>query len=282
MLKNKIMSEFKEGSVFDGKREDIEGLGKLIKEEIEKHGRPAREVLLDEMDSSQVLVVGENHIDAFGPLRRLILDLLPELKEKGLTTLALEEDSGNQGVVDDFLKGKITASELAERTTFGLYKNMAEDWIKIFNKAKELGLQIKAVDHDQPVYEDDQGSVDHENNRDKGMFDGIKEISGDGKVLMNFGNLHVNTDPELGRNGRDFVYRLGYRAKEQGLPWTFIETVSPVVGVANLQFHRLSEFGISPKQSLIIPTIYNNFFKGSGCNVGGVDYVLFIPEPEVV
>lgn len=261
------------------KLNEVEKLRSLITEELEKKGKPAERTILEDLSDESVLIFGEGHGEDFRSLRSILYNLLPALKEKGVTTLAVEYDITDQESLDRYSQGKLSAEEMAGKFIISpvLYKEVTKDWTALLERCKELGLSVKAVDFAPLSEAEEQGQADYENRRDRTMFEELRKLSMTGqKTVYIVGNRHLATEPELAPDGKKHIRRLGNRIRDEHLNWILIEGVASSTRLTQLAGRSLSEIGVLPAEGKLIRVQSSNKVFKEGIE-GRVNYILITP-----
>lgn len=147
-------------------------------------GQEPRQMILEAVRNSRVTAIGETHTQPNG-LQRDGAQLIPEMKRAGLTHLAVEINKDQQGLLDDFLKGKITRDQFKQKFFGSADTNgQGDDWLQMAKAAHEAGIKVVAVDN----YRDDS-SIDIRG------FDQKTAAQRDGSMASMIGDI-LDKDPK--------------------------------------------------------------------------------------
>ena len=144
---------------------------------------------------------GEDHYEQGD--EAFFMKLMPRLRKMGYRTLAIEMGTGQQELIDKYLKGKISERELAERfrRDFGM---LSEQHTDVLHEAKKLGMRAVAYHRSEGASESEIGKV---------QFGAIKENILDKrrgeKFLVFCGSTHMNRSQEK----KDLGYYLDRNVK---------------------------------------------------------------------
>lgn len=111
------------------------------KETIKEHGRDPAKAMRDLVKNHDVVIVGERHSDEH-LIRKIGPDLIRAAHEAGATKLYLEVT--DQSAIDTYL----TTGDPSQLPAL----NRTKGYQKILDTAKELGMEIVAVDDDRPFH----------------------------------------------------------------------------------------------------------------------------------
>jgi|GEM_PF-6758389 len=125
----------------------------MNKLEIQKYGTDPETFMVSAIQQNRLLAIGEDHVyDGTSQHHRFGSKLMPLLKQKGATHLALEFPSNHQDILDRFMDtGKLDLSLLESSkgsNEFLASKGFCEskDLIPILESARKSGLKLIAVD----------------------------------------------------------------------------------------------------------------------------------------
>jgi hypothetical protein len=180
-------------------------------------GKNPASYLREKAASHRLILLGTRHDNK--QVHELIFDILPGLvKEAGISTLFVEIPSSQQGVIERFRKGLCPASDIKVHE---IIASLA--YLKIIARAKDLGMDIIAIDNDEDV----------QVTRDQWMASRISDylaIHPGSKGLVIVGNCHVFKNVEWASDGHpsmaDYLQSLmpfsvvmWPGAIEKGMPW---------------------------------------------------------------
>jgi hypothetical protein len=143
-------------------------------------------------DDAQVIYFGETHLSQGS--KRVLKDLLPALKLRGFSVLAMEMfNASQQTVLDDFFSDRVELAELENelRSEWG-YKSSG--YIELIAAAKNIGIRVLALDYRDQAPK--QNLVDNIRYRDTLMAKRIAdEIKADPtvKIFALTGSLHAQS-----------------------------------------------------------------------------------------
>lgn len=194
---------------------------------IESHKQPVAEALTQLIKDNRFVLVGESHLDESEPVRREIAIALAKLQQKGLTHVALEADSANQGIIDDLDFSDPRIKEiLKEKRVAGV--GWGDGNFDVLITAKRLGLKVILIDYDDGRPDSKRDNPQWQNLRDSRMIETINDRTGEeSRVLIFIGNDHIHKKPIWDAHGYSYeragakkgerVERLGSRlAREYG------------------------------------------------------------------
>lgn len=102
------------------------------------------EIILKGAEQNQTLILGERHdLDAD---EYFAADLLPHLKDRGYTHLALEREYTLQLHVDKYMRGEIDEAELSEAARALCEPAFSSAYFHLLRKARELGMKVHCID----------------------------------------------------------------------------------------------------------------------------------------
>lgn len=181
---------------------------------IETHKKPVAEALTQLIKGNRFVLVGEAHLNESEPVRREITIALARLQQEGLTHVALEANSANQGIIDelDFSDPKIK-EVLKEKRVAGV--GWGDGNFDVLIMAKLLGLRVVLIDYDDGRPDSERDNAQWQNLRDGRMVETItSQVDDNAKVLIFTGSDHVHKREVQGYNDGK-VKRLGARLVEQ-------------------------------------------------------------------
>lgn len=109
-------------------------------------GQDPRAAIMEAVRSSRVIALGETHVSPNG-LRQDGLALIGQMRRAGVTHLAVEVSRDQQGLLDDFLHGRITRDEFKTRFyRTADHRGHGDDWLDIMQAAHRAGMRVVAVD----------------------------------------------------------------------------------------------------------------------------------------
>ena len=152
-----------------------------IKEDINNQGVTPENLLVNGLDRSRLLCVGELHSDSDN-LRDTVAESMKSLSEHGATHLAIEVDERMQGNVDRFLKGEISFDQI------GLEGDVNNTHFRdMLLAANKEGLEVKCVDHKE------KGLMSVRNNFMSANLRDILAAEAGNKVVFLVGASHLTT-----------------------------------------------------------------------------------------
>lgn len=190
-------------------------------------GQDPRKMILDAVKNSRVVAIGETHTVPNG-LQEDGTALMSQMKAAGLTHLAVEVKKDQQGMLDDFLSGKITSDEF-KKNFFGTTETngRGDDWMKMMKTAHDAGIKVVAVDdYDDLGAHIDQLGIDPKvaERRDNAMAGGVADIIDKdprAKVMLWLGSDHL--EQGTGRYGNETAGELlRQKAAKDGFNLTVI------------------------------------------------------------
>jgi len=171
--------------------------------------------ILENAEKSKVVFFGEQHYESLDhegrvkvPLEednQYAISLLPKLKERGYTHFAVEIDTHEQSLIDNYLSGKINREELDKKLEVisdfvwrrSRHKNRynLHIYLEIIEAAHKLGYTIVCYD-ERPhrlTAPGDTTSATPGTERNKAEFENLKPLLDDEKVKMVIygGSAHV-------------------------------------------------------------------------------------------
>ena len=207
--------------------------------------------LLKYTDNKSVVLFGENH-GKEADAKRLI-EVLPDLKNKGFTTLAIEIDNYYQFIIDAFLNSE---ENNTTPTLATLQKSLGElkaepDLLYLIAAAKKNGLEIKCVDN-VLAYEKIQDSFP---DRDKFMLEKIQAQLNDGKkVLVFIGTAHARLTKET-----SFMYQYDQPLHlNDGITGGTVHKIKPLAWRLEeaIGTEKLGSVNLTDQEELDIPVKY--------------------------
>lgn len=193
-----------------------------MKEDIREHGiTDIGPALTDLMSENRVVGLGESH-DAGEAMMVNMPEYLKSLKEGGATHLAVEMGSSLQPMLDEFNRtGNLDVSKLP-------FLSQNEDYINMLKAARELGLEVVAVDSDYR----EPGDYANNYHRERHMADTIDGILNEpgqdpdkpNKVVFVVGARHLDDYTEFRELSPQSPGSATEQMRARGIP---IATVSP-------------------------------------------------------
>lgn len=195
-------NQFFSGQLSDADRKRLESeevkpeLIEAISKKLNAVGKDPQTAILDAVKSNRVVALGETHVSPNG-LQEDGIALIPKMKEAGLTHLAVEIRKSQQGMLDEFLQGKISSDEFKTRffETHD-HKGHGDDWLKLMKTAHNAGIKVVAVDDYKNLDKIEYLGISKETatQRDKsmsGMIGDILDKDPKAKVLFWVGADHL-------------------------------------------------------------------------------------------
>jgi hypothetical protein len=157
---------------------------------------------------SKITLVGEHHLPWLDPLRIEIANTISSLKEEGLTRVAVEISSHEQGRLDSLDYSK-SFDELKKEIR---HPYMAP----VLIAAKKAGLKVICLDQQKPegindkAYKELSYDGNYQNARDRHMFDTlIPHLNDRSKILIYIGSAHVHKSSVQKDNDAIPIKRIG-------------------------------------------------------------------------
>lgn len=193
-----------------------------MKEDIREHGiTDIGPALTDLMSENRVVGLGESHYAGEAMMVNMP-EYLKSLKEGGATHLAVEMGSSLQPMLDEFNRtGNLDVSKLP-------FLSQNEDYINMLKAARELGLEVVAVDSDYR----EPGDYANNYHRERHMADTIDGILNEpgqdpdkpNKVVFVVGARHLDDYTEFRALTPQSPGTATEQMRARGIP---IATVSP-------------------------------------------------------
>lgn len=177
-------------------------------EEIDKHGKPVKDVLTEAMKENDVLIIGERHTEK-SPLRELTTEMIGDLKQAGATHFAVE----------------MTPKQLQSYLKDGDMKHLPgglrhQDFVDLISKVQDEGLELVATNSSGTDQERDDYMA-------KVISDTLKEDPNN-KVAFFVGYLHgADTSAGANRSAANLL-------RDQGVSVATVMEQSPITGLDSL------------------------------------------------
>lgn len=226
-------------------------------EEIDKHGKPVKEVLTEAMKENDVLIIGERHTEE-SPLRELTTEMIGDLKDAGATHFAVE-------MTPKQLESYLNDGDM-EHLPPGLRH---QDFVDLIAKVQEEELQLVATNSSGTEQERDDYMA-------KVISDTLKEDPNN-KVAFFVGYLHgADTSAGANRSAANLL-------RDQGVSVATVMEQSPITGLDSLWNKAQVEEPIAVKTK-DAPNIRELEFISIGNDIeekyGLLDIVIMFPREE--
>lgn len=173
-----------------------DAMSSAIVEEARREGLPLKDALPDIVGSARFTLLGEYHWREFEILKTIVSDIIPNLKEAGLTHLAIEVSSDTQPILDSFDPSMPNAAIELEK----LIREAGIKWLNEFDlqmiiSAMQENIKVLAIDKPEPGYFDERlnNTAPYQNSRDLHMQQVLDtHTDPDSHVLIYIGSSHVH------------------------------------------------------------------------------------------
>lgn len=160
---------------------------------VESKSKQLNELLSDLLQSRSVIMIGENHIYSEAELQKQVLaSMMKELKDNGLTLLALEINSEHQKFIDDLdlsQNDHLLVDQLSSQINGML---QAEYWALMVVAAKRACLEVVAINESSYVL----GALVREAKIQDNFVKALRlEERPTARALIYIGNDHIHKRP---------------------------------------------------------------------------------------
>lgn len=159
---------------------------------IESHKEKISDGLARLIKDHKFVLVGERHSPEVDSIRQEIAQSLSELREQGLTNIALELNVDYQEMIDNFDYASPDIKDVLRSKI--PWPGWQDGNFDVLIEAKRAGLKVQLIDCDYkkiPGYHENLALWNNE--RDEKMFSNLESgISEDAKILVYIGSNHVH------------------------------------------------------------------------------------------